>query len=223
MGEAALTGVPVVCTDVGASFCVVTDRTTGKRFSEVVAPNDAYSLARAQISVLGLLGEWSAFADDEEGYEPPTLSFHPTRQEVQDISERMYAKQEQRRRLGMLGRSNVLNSFSSDRYLREHEQMLWLGKYRSRSYVARRPASSSGSSSGFFKVKQEKSALTSSSSSGFFQIKAEKSAFEQTHDPPLTPAGDLWWGPVRKKLRRARPYGPVHKDSYSGSLPPTPC
>jgi glycosyltransferase involved in cell wall biosynthesis len=192
MGEAALTGVPVVCTDIGASFCVVTDRTTGKRFSEVVAPNDAYSLARAQISVLGLLGEWSAFAEDEEGYQPPKLAFHPSPEEVKQISKRMYDKAEQRRRLGMLGRSNVLNSFSSDRYLREHEQMLWLGKYRSRSYVARRPASSSNSS-------------------GF--LKKEKSLVEQTEDPPLTT--DLWWGPVRKKLRRGQRYSPVENSSSS--------
>ena len=54
------------------------------------------------------------------------------------ITERMYAKTEQRRRLGMMGRTNVLNSFSSERYLREHEQMLWVGKYQSPRYLARR-------------------------------------------------------------------------------------
>ena len=52
-----------------------------------------------------------------------------------------------RRALGMKGRDNVLNSFSSHRYLREHEQMLWLGKYQSHSYIAR-SAVSSGASSG---------------------------------------------------------------------------
>ncbi|KAE8151472.1 hypothetical protein BDV25DRAFT_171424 [Aspergillus avenaceus] len=150
MGEAALTGVPVVCTDVGASFCVVTDRTTGKRFSEVVAPNDSLSLAQAQIRILALLDEWSPFAEDEAGYQPPKLPLHPSPDDVEQISQRMYAKTEQRRQLGMLGRSNVLNSFSSDRYLREHEQMLWLGKYQSRSYIARGTLSSN-SSYGFSK------------------------------------------------------------------------
>ncbi|KAK4984016.1 hypothetical protein LTR50_006855 [Elasticomyces elasticus] len=136
MGEAALTGVPVVCTDVGASFRVVTDPVTWKKFSAVVAPNDSYSLAKAQIDVLGLLDEWSEYADDAPGVRPK-LSLPPTPEEVQMATERMYAKTEQRRRLGMLGRANVLSSFSSDRYLREHEQMLWIGKCQSPSSLAR--------------------------------------------------------------------------------------
>ncbi|KAL3443104.1 hypothetical protein BJX65DRAFT_312121 [Aspergillus insuetus] len=146
MGEAALTGAPVVCTDVGASFCVVTDRATGKRFSEVVAPNDYDSLARAQLRVLALLEQWAPFAEDAPGEIVPELEFRPTPEGTRKISERMYAKVEQRRKLGMLGRANVQNSFSSDRYLREHEQMLWLGKYQSHSYVARSALSSSNSS-----------------------------------------------------------------------------
>ena len=31
----------------------------------------------------------------------------------------------------MLGRENVLKNFSEHRYLREHEQMLWIGKHKS--------------------------------------------------------------------------------------------
>jgi glycosyltransferase involved in cell wall biosynthesis len=136
MGEAALAGVPVVCTDVGASFRVVTDPATGKRFSAVVAPNDALSLARAQINVLALLDEWSEFADDAEGYRPK-MSAIPTKDEVKMITKRMYEKAEQRRRLGMMGRTNVQTSFSEERYLREHEQMLWIGKHQSTSYQAK--------------------------------------------------------------------------------------
>ncbi|KAE8341479.1 hypothetical protein BDV24DRAFT_163318 [Aspergillus arachidicola] len=151
MGEAALTGVPVVCTDVGASFCVVTDSKTGKRFSEVVAPNDALSLAQAQIRILALVDEWAPFAEDEEGYQPPKLSLRPSPEEVEQITKRMYAKTEQRRRLGMRGRENVLNNFSEHRYLREHEQMLWIGKYQSRSFIARERMASSNSSLGFTK------------------------------------------------------------------------
>ncbi|KAL3476615.1 hypothetical protein BJX99DRAFT_258167 [Aspergillus californicus] len=158
MGEAALTGAPVVCTDVGASFCVVTDRATGKRFSEVVAPNDYDSLARAQLRVLALLEQWSPFAEDAPGTKIPTLEFKPTPEEVTAISDRMYAKVEQRRKFGMLGRTNVQNSFSSDRYLREHEQLLWLGKYQSQSYIARSAVSSSNSSSTGLVVLKEKSA-----------------------------------------------------------------
>ncbi|KAF2216717.1 glycosyltransferase family 4 protein [Cercospora zeae-maydis SCOH1-5] len=136
MGEAALTGVPVVCTDVGASFRVVTDPVTWKKFSAVVAPNDAYSLARAQVEVLALLGEWSQYAEDAPG-EHHRLPLHPGKEEVDQITKRMYAKEDQRRKLGMMGRANVLNSFSSHRYLREHEQMLWVGKTQSPSYLAR--------------------------------------------------------------------------------------
>lgn len=146
MGEAALTGVPVVCTDVGASFRVVTDPITSKRFSAVVAPNDAESLAKAQINVLALLDEWSEYAEDAPGYRPK-LSLQPTREEVDWITKRMYEKTDQRRRLGMMGRNNVLNSFSSDRYLREHEQMLWIGKYQSSSYRSRNILPSSRTSS----------------------------------------------------------------------------
>ncbi|KAJ0418830.1 hypothetical protein BJY00DRAFT_324634 [Aspergillus carlsbadensis] len=133
MGEAALAGLPVVCTDVGSSFSVVTDPTTGQRFSEVVAPNDPTALARAQINILALLGPWASFAEDEEGYIPPSLSLRPSRQDVERISQRMYDKAEQRRKLGLLGRANTYKNFSSERYLREHEQMLRLGDYRSTS------------------------------------------------------------------------------------------
>lgn len=101
MGEAALTGVPIVCTDVGASFRVVTDPMTWKKFSAVVAPNDALSLAKAQINVLGLLEEWSEYAEEEAG-PIPKLSFHPTKEEVAMVTKRMYAKEEQRRKLGCL-------------------------------------------------------------------------------------------------------------------------
>jgi glycosyltransferase involved in cell wall biosynthesis len=131
MGEAALAGLPVVCTDVGSSFCVVTDPTTGQKFSEVVAPNDPTSLAAAQIRILALLGPWVEFAEDKEKV-PPTLSLRPSGEEVETITRRMYEKAEQRRKLGLLGRENIYRNFSSERYLREHEQMLRLGDYRSR-------------------------------------------------------------------------------------------
>lgn len=155
MGEAALTGVPVVCTDVGASFRVVTDPATGKKFSAVVAPNDASSLARAQINVMGLMDEWAEFSGDDTsapGYTIPKISLKPTPEEAKFITERMYAKQEQRRALGMRGRANVLSNFTADRYLREHEQMLWIGKLqnmRKQAANKRLSAASYSSSSDF--------------------------------------------------------------------------
>jgi hypothetical protein len=124
---------------VGASFWVVTDPITSKRFSAVVPPNDALSLARAQVNVLALL---------DEGDRPKSPA-QPTGEEEERITKRMYEKTEQRRRLGMLGRTNVLNSFSSERYLREDEQMLWIGKYRCSSYrsgVSTKISSSNGES-----------------------------------------------------------------------------
>jgi hypothetical protein len=128
LGEAALTGAPVVCTDVGASLRVLTDPDSGKRYSEVVAPNDAYGLARAQIHLLAMLDEWAQYAEDDPGVSVPILPHKPTPQDVQIITKRMYDKTEQRRKLGMMARNIVQKSFGGERYLREHEQMLWVGK-----------------------------------------------------------------------------------------------
>jgi hypothetical protein len=128
LGEAALTGAPVVCTDVGASLRVLTDPDDGKRYSEVVAPNDAYGLARAQINLLAMLDEWAEYADDTPDKPAPILPHKPTPKDVEIITRRMYEKTEQRRKLGMMARSIVQKSFGGERYLREHEQMLWIGK-----------------------------------------------------------------------------------------------
>ncbi|CAL3966239.1 unnamed protein product [Diplocarpon coronariae] len=128
LGEAALTGVPVVCTDVGASLRVLTDTDDGSRYSEVVAPNDAQSLARAQINILAMIGEWAKYADDKPGQKAPILPFKPGPEDVAIITARMYEKQEQRRKLGLMARNIVQKAFSGERYLREHEQMLWIGK-----------------------------------------------------------------------------------------------
>jgi glycosyltransferase involved in cell wall biosynthesis len=147
MGEAALSGCPVVCTDVGASFCVVTNGDTGARFSEVVSPNDPDSLARAQINILAMLGQWAVYADDIEGTDVPVLGYpNPTPHQVSAITSRMYEKTESRRRLGMLGRQNVINNFGEARYLREHEQMLWIGQIRNPHFRRRRRALLSDSS-----------------------------------------------------------------------------
>ncbi|CAI7678761.1 unnamed protein product [Penicillium pancosmium] len=128
LGEAALTGAPVVCTDVGASLRVLSDPDDFSRFSAVVAPNDAQALAKAQISMLAMLGEWGKYSEDTDNEPLPVLTSSPTPEEVAAITRRMYAKSEQRRKLGMMTRNIVQKSFSGDRYLREHEQMLWIGK-----------------------------------------------------------------------------------------------
>lgn len=130
LGEAALTGAPVVCTDVGASLRVLTDPDTGACYSAVVAPNDARNLARAQVNFLALLDEWAPYAEDPEGFVAPTIPDKPTPDDVAKITQRMYEKTEQRRALGMRSREIVQKSFGGERYLREHEQMLWIGKAR---------------------------------------------------------------------------------------------
>ncbi|KAF4637772.1 hypothetical protein G7Y89_g291 [Cudoniella acicularis] len=130
LGEAALTGAPVVCTDVGASLRVLTDPDTGACYSAVVAPNDARNLARAQINFLALLDEWAPYAEDPEGFVAPTIGDKPTADNIATITKRMYEKTKQRKALGMRSREIVQKSFGGERYLREHEQMLWIGKAR---------------------------------------------------------------------------------------------
>jgi len=133
LGEAALTGAPVVCTDVGASLRVLTNPEDGSCFSAVVAPNDAHAMARAQIKILALLEEWSQYADDtvcSNATYDTSFPENPTPEDVDRITQRMYEQSDARRALGMKSRSIVQKSFSGDRYLREHEQMLWVGKAR---------------------------------------------------------------------------------------------
>lgn len=128
IGEAALAGAPIVCTDVGATFRVVTDPDNPKkRLGAVVAPNDPYALARAQIAMLAVTDEWAEYAEDTEPVSPMPDIFTP--EDVACITNRMYEKRAQRQILGSQLRTVVQKSFSGDRYLREHEQMLWLGKY----------------------------------------------------------------------------------------------
>jgi hypothetical protein len=133
LGEAALTGAPVVCTDVGASARVLTDPSTKACFSAVVAPNSPLFLARAQMKLLALLDEWSKYSDPSAA-SPSTLdsSFPdvPQKEDVERITKRMYEQSAARRKLGMKAREIVKASFSGERYLREHEQMLWIGKAR---------------------------------------------------------------------------------------------
>jgi len=129
IGEAALTGAPIVCTDVGATFQVITDPDDpNKRYGAVVPPNDPYALARAQISMLAVMDEWEGYGEDETPVGPTPDEFSP--EDVERITKRMYEKTPQRMKLASQLRSIIKKSFSGDRYLREHEQMLWLGKHR---------------------------------------------------------------------------------------------
>lgn len=59
IGEAALTGAPIVCTDVGATKLVLQDPDDAdKLYGEVVLPNRPRDLARAQIEVCSLFSSF---------------------------------------------------------------------------------------------------------------------------------------------------------------------
>ncbi|KAK7432311.1 hypothetical protein QQZ08_001258 [Neonectria magnoliae] len=128
IGEAALAGVPIVATEVGATALVLTDtENPDQRYGEVVPPNDPMALARAQISILGMVGPWTLFTDEAEmKTNKPTLPDEITPDDVKWLTKRFYQKSEYRRQLGMLSRQVVLHSFHGSRYLREHEQMFWV-------------------------------------------------------------------------------------------------
>ena len=87
-------------------------------------------MARAQIKLLALLEEWAPYADEGVGSDDSSLPEKPTPEDVARITQRMYDQTDARRRLGMKAREIVQKSFCGDRYLREHEQMLWVGKAR---------------------------------------------------------------------------------------------
>lgn len=127
IGEAALAGVPIVATEVGATALVLTDpKDQDQRYGEVVPPNDPLALARAQISMLSMTGPWAKFTTTQETDARTGMPDEITPLDVDWLTERMYAKSEDRRKLGLLSREVVLHSFHGERYLREHEQMYWV-------------------------------------------------------------------------------------------------
>lgn len=130
IGEAALAGTPIVATEVGATALVLTDPDNPKiRYGEVVPPNDPVALARAQLSLLAMLGQWAKYTHDETP--PPPLPDVFTPDDVEWITKRMYDKTEDRRALGLKLRGIILRNFHGDRYLREHEQMYWIHRHMS--------------------------------------------------------------------------------------------
>ncbi|KAH7239890.1 uncharacterized protein BKA55DRAFT_706140 [Fusarium redolens] len=133
IGEAALAGVPIVATEVGATALVLTDpKNPEQQYGEVVPPNDPLALARAQISMLSMVGRWSQFTDEAGSQNSvPELPDDITPEDVDWLTERFYSKSEYRRTLGMISRQTVLHSFHGSRYLREHEQMYWIQWHQS--------------------------------------------------------------------------------------------
>lgn len=123
IAEAALAGVPIVATAVGATALVLTDPDDGAtRYGDIVPPNDAAALARAQIALLAMAGpRWARFADSD-AHLPDVL----TARDAAWLQARMRDAAPARRRLGLRGREVVLRGFHGKRYLREHEQMYWV-------------------------------------------------------------------------------------------------
>lgn len=131
IAEAALAGVPIVATAVGATALVLTDPDEpDQKYGEVVPPNDPMALARAQVSLLSMVGPWAKFTGEvgERDAVPSSLSLPDVIRDsdVEWLTQRMYEKSEFRRKLGMLSRGCVLKGFHGKRYLREHEQMYWI-------------------------------------------------------------------------------------------------
>jgi len=148
IGEAALAGVPIVATEVGSTALVLTDPDDPtQRYGEVVPPNDAVALARAQLSILAMVGPWSRFTADGAAAAAGSSGDAPSargnkfnrlsrpsivlpdviaEKDVAWLTKRMYDRADDRRRLGLRARDVVLRSFHGKRYLREHEQMYWI-------------------------------------------------------------------------------------------------
>lgn len=128
IGEAALSGIPIVATEVGATAQVLTDVDDPSiLYGEVVPPNDPVALARAQISLLAMVGPWARYTTDD--VPPPPLPSTFTHEDVEWLSARMHAKTADRRKLGLKLRDVVLRKFNGMRYLREHEQMYWVQRH----------------------------------------------------------------------------------------------
>ncbi|ODA83515.1 hypothetical protein RJ55_02029 [Drechmeria coniospora] len=127
IGEAALAGVPIVATEVGATALVMTDpEDQEQRYGEVVAPNDPVALARAQLNILCMVGPWTKFTTESKSATPLSLPDDITPDDVEWLSRRMHERSKDRRKLGLRSREVVLHSFHGNRYLREHEQMYWI-------------------------------------------------------------------------------------------------
>ncbi|TID17874.1 hypothetical protein E6O75_ATG10519 [Venturia nashicola] len=132
IGEAALSGVPIVATEVGATALVLTDPDDpATRYGEVVPPNDPTALARSQITLLAMMGQWTKYTG-EPARSVPVLPVAPTPTDVTWITKRMHDQTPSRRKLGLLSRDVVLRSFHGNRYLREHEQMYWIQWHHAR-------------------------------------------------------------------------------------------
>jgi len=131
LGEAGLCGLPVVATDVGGSFEVVSDE-SNFTFGRIVPPSDPFKLAVAQLEVFAMANDLaSRVMQAHEGVvDLPQVEMGPLLNDPTGRA-RMLARIREaspaRQRLGMLFREYVLRNFTMDRYLREHHQTIQIG------------------------------------------------------------------------------------------------
>ncbi|KAJ3329862.1 hypothetical protein HDU76_007000 [Blyttiomyces sp. JEL0837] len=135
LGEAGLSGQPIVCTEAGGSRQVIQDR-NGTILGRVVPPGSPYELAIAQLTVLGLfdgLEDVGCGGNTSGGGEVVRLEEWISEGRFAEVYARILSVRELRRKLGVRFREHVLDKFSGERYLREHGQFIWIGSMQTRS------------------------------------------------------------------------------------------
>jgi glycosyltransferase involved in cell wall biosynthesis len=136
LAEAGLKGVPIVCTEAGGSREVIQDE--GRVLGRTVNPCSPIALAFGQLAVLGLYDGLEKYVD--ENAEGANLMDYIAQGRSKEIEERILAMRAKRRMLGEQLRASVIQKFSGERYLREHEQMLWIGKFLTESRLPLQPS-----------------------------------------------------------------------------------
>jgi len=156
IGEAGLCGLPVVCTDVGGSREVLSDTKHGcpidhkLTYGRIVPPQSPSDLAIGIVEVMGMLNgleqvldpACKSFVTLNQLLKPagatldckstPLKSEYTASGSVANKSllyQRLMDKtvQSKRRHVGLRLRARVFGTFDIKRYLRQHEQQIWIG------------------------------------------------------------------------------------------------
>eukprot|EP00127_Corallochytrium_limacisporum_P003734 Clim_evm66s152 gene=Clim_evmTU66s152 len=140
LGEAGLCGLPVVCTDVGGSREVLSDTIPGQRldpmktYGRVVPPASSSDLAKGIMEVMGMTDDLENIVDRSA----VRLTLESFRGKPAKLLERMMDPEvrQKRRALGLRLRARVFRVFGIHRYLREHEQLMWVAAMNSEGEAA---------------------------------------------------------------------------------------
>ncbi|XP_063934657.1 uncharacterized protein LOC135146429 [Zophobas morio] len=131
IGEAGLCGLPVVCTDVGGSREVFSDAPPGEpidptlTYGRLVPPRSPSDLAVAQLEIMTMTNGMEKIVDKNCNN---VVSLEKLKQDPDAMLRRMMDPliKAKRRHLGLMLRSRVYRVFPISRYLRQHEQLLWI-------------------------------------------------------------------------------------------------